>query len=389
MSPRAPAGILGGVEAAPADELRRPLAIGGAAAWLMVGLPVLLHWGIPGWRLGAWAAVWLAFFAFSAGALRTRDRARLALLALAVGTVTAMVLLLCDGFEGALLVLVALRLGGTVSRRVGLIWIGVQTALLAAAVAVHWSPPPALLLAPPYLGFSVLAFFVADVLARSAAQRRALAAANAELRSAQRLALENTRLAERVRIARDLHDAVGSRLTALGMNIEVAAKLASGDAREPIATARELVRSALREVRAVVEHLRDEERIDVAQTLRALASEMPAPRVHLVVPDGVCRDDPERAVALLRCTQEIITNAARHASAQNLWIEIAESDAGAVELTARDDGVGVSADAGAPASGNGLRGMRERVESTGGHLAVMPGAGRGFHVRATLPARRP
>ena len=105
---------------------------------------------------------------------------------------------------------------------------------------------------------------------------------------------------------------------------------------------------------------------------------------HLGVPDGLCVDDPERAVTLLRCTQEIITNAARHARAQNLWIDIVVGDLGAVELTAHDDGDGATD---AP-PGHGLRGMRERVEETGGRLETSAIAGDGFRIRAVLPARR-
>jgi signal transduction histidine kinase len=310
------------------------------------------------------------------GAALPPTRARLPLLALAGCAVVAMVLVLCDGFEGALMVLIALRLGGSVSRRAGIAWVVAQSALLGVGIAVHWSRPPAILLAPPYLGFSLLAFFVADVLARSAA-------ANEELRAAQRLEAENGRLAERVRIARDLHDAVGHRLTALGLNLDLAAKLARGEAEAPIATSRDLVRAALGDVRAVVERLRDDERIDVAHTLRTLAAEIPSPRVHLTVPDGVCRDDPQRALALLRCTQEIITNAARHARAENLWIDIAENDAGEVELAARDDGAGARD----VEPGNGLRGMRERVEATGGRFETTTRPGSGFRVRATLARR--
>jgi signal transduction histidine kinase len=366
-----------------ADDLRRPLLVGGGAAWVMVGIPMLFHSGVVAWRLGAWATVWLAFAALAARAV-AQSRSRLPLLALAACAVLAMVLLVCDGFEGALLVLIALRLGGAVSRRVGVAWVAAQTVLLGAGIAAHWSPQPALLLAPPYFGFSLLAFFVADVLARTAESRRALAAANDELRAVQRLEAENGRLAERVRIARDLHDAVGHRLTALGINLELAAKLAQGDAAAPIATARGLARAALDDVRAVVDQLREDDRLDVAQTLRALASEIPSPRVHLDIRDGICRNDAPRALSLLRCAQEIITNAARHARAENLWIEIAENAAGDVELTARDDGDGAHE----VSPGNGLRGMRERVEATGGRFEAVSRPGSGFRVHATLAARR-
>jgi signal transduction histidine kinase len=385
MPPGSTSRILWCVSVAVFDELRRPLTFAGAAAWLMVGLPVLMHGGIPAWRLEVWAATWVSFATLLFGALASTSlRTRLLLLALCVVAVVAMVLLLCDGFEGALLVLIALRLGGSVSRRVGIGWTVIQTALLGAGIAVHWTPSAALLLAPPYLGFSLLAFALADLLAGTAAQRRALAAANAELRAAQRLAVENSRLAERMHIARDLHDTVGHRLTALGINLEIAGKLAGGAVSEPIAMARELVKAALGDVRAAVERLHDDERIDLATTLRTLASDMPALRVHLAVPDGLCNDDPERAVALLRCTQEIITNAARHARAENLWIDITESDLGAVELMAHDDGRGARE----AAPGNGLRGMRERVAATGGSVETSSPVGKGFRVRAILPARR-
>lgn len=351
------------------DDFRRLLRIGGVIAWAMVCAPVAFHGGLDPRRFAPWIAVSILF---AAALWRTTSRRALtgrralALLALQAACVIAMVALLCDGFEGALLVLVALQLGGRVARRTGIAWVAAQTALLAAAVALHWSPRPALLLAPPYLGFGLLAFFVADVLARDAASRR--------------LAQDNSRLAERVRIARELHDTVGHRLTALSLNLEVAARLAKAPALEPVQTAHCLAKLALRDVREVVEELRETERIDLSQALRTLASEMPRPRVHLTVPDSICRDDAEGALALLRCTQEILTNAAKHGSAENLWIDLVETD-GAIQLCARDDGRGVSQ----LRPGNGLRGMRERIERAGGRLQIETRLGAGFAVRATLP----
>jgi len=351
------------------DDFRRLLRIGGIIAWAMVCAPVVFHGGLDPRRFAPWIAVSILFAAalwWSTSRRALPTRRALALLALQAACVIAMVALLCDGFEGGLLVLVALQLGGRVARRTGIAWVVAQTALLATAVAIHWSPRPALLLAPPYLGFGLLAFFVADVLARDAASRR--------------LAEENSRLAERVRIARELHDTVGHRLTALSLNLEVAARLAKAPALEPVEAAQSLAKLALRDVRGAVEELRETERIDLSVALRTLASEMPRPRVHLTVPDSICRDDAEGALALLRCTQEILTNAARHGSAENLWIDLVETD-GMIELSARDDGRGVSQ----VHPGNGLRGMRERLERAGGRLQIETRLGAGFAVRATLP----
>src|SRR5690242_5816552 len=97
-------------------ELHRLLAIGGTAVFVMVGVPIFAH-ATAGGRLLWWAAAYLIFGASFALALRTRSMGWLVPQAAAV---IGLVLAMCDGFEGALLVLVALQLGGRSSRRIGL-----------------------------------------------------------------------------------------------------------------------------------------------------------------------------------------------------------------------------------------------------------------------------
>src|SRR5260370_17578950 len=120
-------------------DRRRPLRIGGLTALAMVALPVILHGGLDPRRFAAWGAVCIAFavaFWISVAS------ARLAWLALEALLVLAMVLLLCDGFEGALLVLIALQLGGRLSRRAGLACIAARPALLPIPTRFASSPPP-------------------------------------------------------------------------------------------------------------------------------------------------------------------------------------------------------------------------------------------------------
>ncbi len=348
--------------------------------WGMVGLPLLFHGGLDPRRLAAWAVVYTAFAV--ALWLDTGGRRRSVLLPLEVACVLAMVMLLCDGFEGALLVLVALQLGPRVSLRAGIAWVVLQTALLALAISLHWTPNAALLLAPPYLGFQLLALLVAGLVARHAEARGGLAKANEELRAAQALADENSRLAERLHISRELHDLVGHRLTALSLNLEAAVQLAQGRAAEPVASAQSLAKLVLADVRGVVAQLRDEDRdrVDLTSALRAISTEMPRPRVHLALPESLARHDGRRALTLLRCAQEIVTNAARHADAQNLWIDLVE-EGGNIELRAKDDGIGALE----VTLGDGLRGMRERLELDGGRLEITTKPGDGFSLRATLP----
>lgn len=90
--------------------------------------------------------------------------------------------------------------------------------------------------------------------------------------------------------------------------------------------------------------------------------------------------DPLQAHTLFRCAQEIITNAIRHAGARNLWLTLERGDEG-ISLRARDDGQG--ADGVKP--GNGLRGMRERVEEYGGRLKLEAQRGAGFSAEVFLP----
>jgi signal transduction histidine kinase len=83
---------------------------------------------------------------------------------------------------------------------------------------------------------------------------------------------------------------------------------------------------------------------------------------------------------LLRCTQEIITNAVRHAQAGELHLHY-RYDGRLVRLQARDNGRGAEA----PVAGNGLRGMRERLAAYGGRVDIDTRPGRGFAVDLRLP----
>ncbi|HEV2853528.1 MAG TPA: histidine kinase [Thermoanaerobaculia bacterium] len=364
--------------ASPVREHHRLLRWGGLAAWLGVGLPIWLQLSAisPG-RFFGWLAAWLLFAA--AFWVSAERRAGLALLAVQAACVMGLVLLLCDGFEGTLLVLIAMQLASRVSRRTGLAWIAVQSILLAVAIGIHWSPRPAFLLAPPYLGFQILAFFAFEVLEK-------LERTNAELRSARELLAHSSRVAERLRIARELHDAVGHRLVALSLNLEVASHQTEEKAREPLQVAQSLTRQVLTDIGEIVDTLGRAERLDLRQALEAMTEEIPRPRVHLRLPDGLAVEDAEVAHLLLRCCQEIVTNAAKHAQAENLWLDVIQEN-GAIEVKARDDGHGADA-AEAVAAGRGLAGMRERLESAGGSLEVATRPGMGFSVAALVPVRR-
>lgn len=347
---------------------------GGLAAWFMVGVPILIHPHEKPAVLLGWTAVWLLF----AGLfwLTSAGRGHLALLGLEAACVMALVLTLCDGFEGALLVLVAMQLASRVDRRTGLVWILAQTVLLCVAITIHWSLRPALMLAPPYLGFQILAFLVFEALDREAR-------INAELRSTRELLAHGSRTAERLRIAGELHDALGHHLVALSLNLEVAARQSEGEAKEQVRIAQSLARLMLTDVSEIVDTLRREEAFDLRRALASMAAEIPRPRVHLVIPDDLAVEDAGLAHLLLRCCQEIATNAAKHAQAENLWLELVR-EGDSIGVRARDDGRGSER----VEDGRGLAGMRQRLEQAGGKLEIATGPGLGFSVAALVPLRR-
>jgi signal transduction histidine kinase len=336
------------------------LVLAGLLAWLGVSLPTWLQAHVSP-RFPLWAPAWLLCgAAMVVASRRTRlDAIAAAALVLQGASVAVMVGLLCNGFEGMLLVFAAAQLGRLAPLRLGAAWLVGQTLVVASALAVHWSPRASLMLMAPYFGFQLFAFFAARLHAQLA---------------------EQSRTAERLRIARELHDALGHHLTALSLNLEIAAHQTAGEARDNVRTAQSLARLLLGDIRELAYAMKRGRATDLVEGLAHLAEVVPVPAVHVEIAPGTRVEDPRRAHALLRCAQELVSNSIRHAGARNIWIALRVS-AAQVELTARDDGVST----GEPRPGSGLSGLRERLEELGGSLVVDAGDA-GFAVRATVPA---
>ncbi|MBK6436378.1 MAG: sensor histidine kinase [Rhodanobacteraceae bacterium] len=231
-----------------------------------------------------------------------------------------------------------------------------------------------------YLGFSSFTFVTSMVARGQAEAREEQRRLNSELRATRALLAESTRIAERVRIARELHDLVGHHLTALTLNLEVASHLVEGNAKDKVRQAQSVAKLLLTDVREVVSQMRDEAEIDLGSALRSLIEGVPTLKVVMDLPDDFRVEDARRAHVLLRCTQEILTNTIRHARAETLWLHFARAD-GALTLRSRDDGIGIDA----VVVGNGLSGMRERLNEFGGSLDIDTAPGHGFALVATLP----
>jgi signal transduction histidine kinase len=366
------------------DTWRNAAAFG---TWLVVGLPTLadvLAGRLDGSAAAAWAA---AFAAFGASLVPTLGMCGVpggrVLVPLLLGTQTAaglgMVATSGDATAAATLVIVAAEVAGLFGPRATWTWVAVQSVLMIAVLARLDSLIGALSVGGAFAGFQAFAVTTVSLAERERAAREELARAHAELLATRALLADNSRVSERVRIARDLHDTLGHHLTALSLQLDVASRLTSGQPAAHVQEAHAIAKLLLSDVRSVVSEMRDSQ-LDLAAAVRALAGAAGPMQVHLEMPDAVDVDDAGQAHALLRCVQEVITNASRHAAARNLWIRIEPTAAG-IDLRARDDGRGTAQ----VTWGNGLRGMRERFEEFAGRFEVTSAAGRGFEVHGFMP----
>ena len=361
------------------------------AVWLALGWPLLDRFmaGEPV-RGAAVSSLWLASFTvfgaamLAAMALELRPMLHWALLCIQLAAVVVMALVVPWAGISEFLVIIAWQAAMITTPAKALGWAVFQTLTIIGALAQALNPDLCWIIAKSF-AVQLLLVFTAQALRRQAETARELTQTNRELRSAQAFIANTARDAERLRISRELHDAWGHELTALGLQLEIASHVTGpGRANDHVVQAKGLARDLLAKVRDVVATLREAERCDLKDALEALARSVPTPRIHLeIAPD--LRVGPEQAHALIRCAQEAVTNAIRHAQASNLWLQVT-SDGEGVRLVARNDG---RATPDVSSKGSGLLGMRERLECLGGRLAVRAGAASGFTIDAWLPSRAP
>ena len=232
-----------------------------------------------------------------------------------------------------------------------------------AIMDIGWRENSAVITAVLYGTFHLFALLMART-AREAAEARDRAEfLNRELVATQHLLSEASRQSERTRIARDLHDLLGHHLTALSINLQIAERLAEGEAAGKIAESRALARLLLSDVRDAVSTLRDEGAVDFGRAMHLLVDGVPQLDIDLDIEPGLIINEFEVAESLLRCVQEALTNTLRHAGASRSWIRVWEADDG-VHLEIRDNGSGARR----VVEGNGLKGMRERLAHLKGSL---------------------
>uniref|UniRef100_UPI003F499FB5 PAS domain-containing sensor histidine kinase n=1 Tax=Cupriavidus yeoncheonensis TaxID=1462994 RepID=UPI003F499FB5 len=206
-----------------------------------------------------------------------------------------------------------------------------------------------------------------------------------------------TREDEKGRIARELHDDLGQRLSALKMDMAMLA----ADVRErrdtegilmEITSMNNVIDDTVASVRRIASDLRPAllDELGMLTAIEWLANDFSGRYGLPVTVDGVDADVPEQtAIAVFRIVQEALSNVARHAEATAVSICLAEAN-GRIELRVQDNGVGWDKKPSGcgPRKSLGLLGIRERARLLGGAVSVDSAPGKGFSLIVQIPSAK-
>ncbi|MGW2677598.1 sensor histidine kinase [Streptomyces sp. NPDC001436] len=407
MPPRAAVSILVSVVSFPASRprppVRGPVRAAAEAAWvLLAGLgvwAVVCYTGMlphPLLQLPA-LAVGVALFP-----LRRRFPSAVLLVLAALTGLAG-----CVGPVTAATAYTVSRRTVRARRRAGLLAAAATLLVVCATLAAPWLGPGPLPYGPALgLVLTPTAVLVPGLVGTSYGQQRRLVRALRErgdaAERARRLADSEARIHERSRIAAEMHDLVGHRLSLISLHaggLELALQRADPELREEAVLVRRTTRDALRELRQALGVLgplgRDtgpEALTDATGTradIEALVAEsrsggIPV-RLDWTGPDLTGRPAGVRR-AVHRLVRESLTNVHRYAGAAHVAVSVAHGEE-TVRVTVRNGAPPAPrAPAGSLGSGRGLTGLRERVELLGGSFTAAPLAYGGFAVEAALPA---
>ncbi len=370
------------------EGLFSPLSWAAYVTWAAIAIDALDFVALRGGSSREWlgaAGLGLFLVLFCSRALLDppcpEGRVPAALVILQAVVALATIFVLGSGILGILLVLVAAQLIAIVPVGIAIAWLAAFNLVLVLiwARAIGW--PDALLSLLPIVGFQAFAAMTGLYAVRAERAREALMLAHGEVLATRELLSESTRSEERLRLSRELHDVAGHKLTALKLNLARLARDPALGAREEVRVSSQLATELLDDLRAVVGELRRHDGVDLSAALNALARAIPGVRIDIEVDADSRLAAIGHAETLLRCAQEALTNALRHGSPTRIGIRCRRVD-GAIELAVEDNGT----QAPSIRFGNGLNGMRERLEAAGGALAVGARASGGVQLVASVPA---
>ncbi len=368
--------------------LFNPLRLAAYLVWIAVVLNTLLDNPPRLWNLqqilGAACTLSILLCLIATGVIRANTARRkwlepLLILAQSVFTLAAIYCFL-GGMQPVLLVILAVQVILSFPPAAALFFLLIVNLIFAWIGSRYWSPGGILVSMFAYGSFQAFAALTAYYARRAEHANTELLATNAQLLSTRSLLEESARSQERLKLSRELHDVAGHKLTALKLNLQLLLRNAAFANIEEVQCCKQLADELLDDIRAVVSELRKYDGVDLRSALATLIAHLPGPKIHLSIADDSLLADVQSAETLLRCAQEALTNALRHSQASEIWLEL-QRDEKRVNLQVRDNGHGAIQ----LNFGNGLTGMRERLQALGGQLIVRSSANAGLTLDASIP----
>jgi signal transduction histidine kinase len=219
------------------------------------------------------------------------------------------------------------------------------------------------------------------------AQHRELTVRTDELRLSRERLIQ-AQDAERRKLERDIHDGAQQHLVALAVNLRLAESLAATDpgrAAQLLGAQADAARAAIGTLSRLAAGMYPCQLVDDGVGA-ALSSELGAAPVPVSVVDGLQQRLPDQVeAALYFFAMEAVQNAAKHAGASSIVIELTDG-ADAPRVTVTDNGVGFAV--AKTSGGAGLSNMRDRIDAIGGVVSIASGIGEGTTVTAVVPAQR-
>ncbi|MCC5865393.1 MAG: sensor histidine kinase [Wenzhouxiangella sp.] len=368
-------------------EFLKPLALASYVALAAVWMGVVGWFGLPGEGyevaaivlLGSFSIAWL--WALASNHERPGWHSDASLILLAVSAL-GLISLGRSGVSPILLILLATMLAARFPDARVIIPLLLVNLVFAGLMHWRWQAEWSWVMVSvaAYGAFQAFAALLLHYARQAESMAEDLRAVNAHLLATRYLLDEAARDQERLRLSRELHDIAGHKLTALKMNLRQLRRQPDLEQVPALEQASQLADELLGDIRGVVRQLRAGDGLDLARGLEQLARPFPRPRLELDIEPGLKLERADQAEAILRLVQEALTNAARHGQARRLWVSLREHETG-LELKLEDDGAATL-----PIKpGNGLTGMRERIESLGGNVRLEPSKRGGLLISASLP----
>lgn len=220
-----------------------------------------------------------------------------------------------------------------------------------------------------YYSFHLFALMMSIQTRRAEQSSEYATALNIELQATRELLSESSKIQERTRIARELHDLLGHHLTALNINLQVASHHVNngsdiGMLKEPVEQSYLLSKLLLSDVREAVSVIRQNTYVDISKALASIQAAFPKLKIE-IEGEIIESDNIDLMHDLLRCIQEAVTNAVKHGAAKNIKIVFEQHDK-VYWVSVINDGNVVNH----IKAGNGYMGMQERMKAHGGQFEL-------------------